>query len=110
MDENEAYRLYDNKERAFVNQKEYSSEKTANQVAERRNQQVGEHRFSAEKYSDVVQRNTPKASGSSALGGGIDIEGLPQRLRPGPKRMAKGGVAKSIDGCAQRGKTRAKRK
>ena len=55
-------------------------------------------------------RVEPKLGGAGGVGGGIDIEGLPQRLRPGPKRMAKGGVAKSIDGIAQRGKTRAKRK
>ena len=55
-------------------------------------------------------RSEPKLSGG--LGGGIDIEGLPQRLRPGGNRMAKGGKIKSAsaraDGCAQRGKTRGK--
>ena len=115
MDENEAYRLYDNTERAFVNQKEYASEKTANQVAERKNQQFGEHRFSAEKYSDIVQRNTPKSSVSIGLGGGsgagVDVEGLPAKLRPrGGKQMKAGGkvgsASKRADGIAQRGKTR----
>ena len=52
----------------------------------------------------------PGTGGGS--GAGVDVEGLPQRLRPGPKKMAKGGsvkvssASKRADGIAKRGKTR----
>lgn len=67
----------------------------------------------ARTYKDLSTgqvRVEPKFGGGS--GAGVDIEGLPKKLRPGPKNMKKGGSvkAKSIDGIAQRGKTRAKRK
>ena len=46
----------------------------------------------------------PSGGGSGA---GVDIEGLPKKLRPGPKNMKKGGsVSKRADGCAIRGKTK----
>ena len=65
----------------------------------------------ARTYKDLSTgqvRVEPKFGGGS--GAGIDIEGLPKRLRPGPKNMKKGGKVKSAsaraDGCAIRGKTR----
>lgn len=115
-DDFEPYRLYDNQTRAFVNQKEYQSEKSANRIAERRNLEYGGHRYSAEKYSDVVRRNTPKAGGAGRAAG-IDVEGM-GGLKPGQSpslenmiRQAKGGkvsASKRADGAAKRGKTRGK--
>ena len=119
-DEIEPYRLYDNKERAFVNQKDYASQSSASKSAERKNLEYGSHRYSAEKYSDIVQRNTPKAEPATSIRGGsgraadMDMGG---GMRPGqspslenPIRQAKGGKVSSAssrgDGIAQRGKTR----
>jgi hypothetical protein len=102
------FRLYDTKERAFVNQKEYKSRQSATRVAEKRNQEYGAHRYSAEKYSDIVRRNTPTSSGGRAStgpsGAGLLHEMNPQKL------YAKGGSVSSAssrgDGCAVRGKTK----
>lgn len=106
MDDNdESYRLYDNKERAFVNQKQYKSRESATRSAEQRNQDYGSHRYSAEKYSDIVSRNTPKGGGGGG-GGGFGTVRSPIDKLP---LMAKGGkvsVSKRADGCAQRGRTR----
>ena len=104
-DEKEAYRLYDNKERAFVNMKEYKSESSANKAAERRNQDFGSSRYSAEKYSDVVSRNTPKSGGG---GGGFSGHMAdPSAVKSLVPNYKKGGTASSrADGIAQRGKTR----
>jgi hypothetical protein len=66
----------------------------------------------ARTYKDLSTgqvRVEPKL-GSAGVGAGIDIEGLPKKIRPGPKNMKQGGMTRSIDGIAQRGKTRAKRK
>ena len=123
-EETESYRLYDNKERAFVNQKDYASQASASKSAERKNLEYGSHRYSAEKYSDIVQRNTPKVEpvtssirGGSGRSADIDMGG---GMRPGqspslesPIRQAKGGkvtssASKRSDGIAQRGKTRGK--
>lgn len=113
-DNEEAYRLYDTKERAFVNQKEYASRTSATRVAERKNQEYGAHRY------DV--KNTPKmkiSGGGSGgvgvsdnremqLGADLDPKAMMQRENRG---MKKGGKVKSAsdraDGCAIRGKTRA---
>ena len=50
--------------------------------------------------------------GGGGSGAGVDIEGLPKKLRSGPKNMKKGGkvssASKRADGIAQRGKTRGK--
>jgi hypothetical protein len=120
VDKTEPYRLYDNKERAFVNQKDYASQSSASKSAERKNLEYGSHRYSAEKYSDIVQRNTPKAEpvtssirGGSGRAADMDMGG---GMRPGqspslenPIRQAKGGkVSSRADGIAQRGKTRGK--
>jgi hypothetical protein len=112
-DENEPYRLYDNKSRAFVNQKEYASESTANKAAERRNLEFGSSRYSAEKYSDVVRRNTPKPSsmtGGGGRAGNLNIDGgmgVGSPSLDNPIKQAKGGMASSrADGVAQRGKTK----
>jgi hypothetical protein len=108
----EAYRLYDNKEKAFVHQKEYKSESSANKVAERRNQEYGAHRYSAEKYSDVKERNTPKSGGSgsvSGMGGQRNSMGMidPSAVTSQIKKYANGGsVSSRADGIAQRGKTK----
>ena len=118
-DSAEPYRLYDTQTKAFVSQKEYASQKTATQAAERRNQEYGAHRYSAEKYSDVVNRNTPKPSSSGGArggggGGGLGALGV---MRPGMSpsadnllNLSKGGMtaSKRADGCAIRGKTRGK--
>ena len=113
-DEKEAYRLYDNKERAFVNMKDYKSESSANRVAERRNQEYGGHRYSAEKFSNIVKQRTPSGGGG---GGGSDAKEMQLGADLDPKaRMKregykKGGAVKSAsaraDGIAIRGKTRA---
>jgi hypothetical protein len=112
-DENEPYRLYDNKERAFVNQKNYMSESTASKAAERRNLDFGAQRYSAEKYSDIVSRNTPKPSsmtGGGGRAGNLNLnggKGLGLLSLDNPTMQAKGGmVSKRADGIAQRGKTR----
>jgi hypothetical protein len=115
-DEKEVYRLYDNKERAFVNMKEYKSESSANKAAESRNQGFGSSRYSAEKYSDVVSRNTPKSGGGGSGGSASDTREMQLGAELDPKAMMKregykkGGAVKSAssraDGCAQRGKTR----
>jgi len=114
-DENEPYRLYDNKSRAFVNQKDYASESTANKAAERRNLEFGSSRYSAEKYSDVVRRNTPKPSsmtGGGGRAGNLNIDGgmgVGSPSLDNPIKQAKGGIASSrADGIAMRGKTRGK--
>ena len=103
IDENEPYRLYDNKERAFVSQKEYASEATANKTAERKNLEHGSHRYSAEKYSDVVQRNTPTSGGGGAM---------PKSNRDITKNYKSGGMvssaSKRADGCCIKGKTKGK--
>lgn len=123
--QNEPYRLYDNKERAFVNQKEYASRNSAYRAAERRNLEYGAHRYSAEKYSDIVQqRNMRNAPGSSnpsgrgaggAGGGSFNFPGS-GGTRPGMSPLddnllglAKGGsvrASRRADGIAQRGKTK----
>ena len=64
-----------------------------------------------------IQRSTsgtlaPRGGGGGS-GAGVDIEGLPAKLRPrGGKQMKKGGKVKSAsaraDGIAKRGKTRGK--
>lgn len=111
---NEAFRLYDNKERAFVSNKEYASESTANKAAERKNQEYGASRYSAEKYSDVVRRNTPAPRGGGGGGrGGFNFGAMKPGVSPAADNLlnlAKGGVAASrrADGIAQRGKTRGK--
>jgi hypothetical protein len=120
-DSAEPYRLYDTQTKAFVSQKEYASQKTATQAAERRNQEYGAHRYSAEKYSDVVNRNTPKPSSSGGSrgggggGGGGGGFGAMGGVRPGMSpasdnllNFSKGGptASKRADGIAQRGKTR----
>ena len=112
MDDNkEPFRLYDNKERAFVNQKDYASQSSAGKVAERKNQEYGSHRYSVEKYGDSVQRNTPKTGGSGRAVS-FDSEG---GMKPGqspsldnPIMRAKGGMTASsrADGCATKGKTK----
>ena len=117
----EPYRLYDNKERAFVNQKDYATQSSASKSAERKNLEYGAHRYSAEKYSDIVQRNTPKADPvTSGIRGGagrtadMDMGG---GMKPGQSpslenliRQAKGGKVSSAssrgDGIARRGKTK----
>jgi hypothetical protein len=66
----EAYRLYDNKEKAFVTQKNYASQSSANKVAENKNKDFGSHRYSAEKYSDIVRMKTPPQPSTSGGGGG----------------------------------------
>ena len=112
-DDTEQYRLYDNKEKAFVHQKEYKSESSANKVAERKNQEYGAHRYSAEKYGDIVRRETPKSSGSgsaSGMGGQRNSMGVidPSAVTSQIPNFKKGGSASSrADGCAIRGKTRA---
>ena len=49
----------------------------------------------------------PSGGGSGA---GVDVEGLPKKLKSGPKNMKKGGVvssaSKRADGCATKGKTK----
>ena len=107
-DEKEAYRLYDNKERAFVNMKEYKSESSANKAAERRNQDFGGSRYSAEKYSDVVSRNTPKSGGGGGgFSGHMADPSAVKSLVPNYKKGGKVSSASSrADGIAQRGKTR----
>ena len=117
----EPFRLYDTKERAFVNQKEYKSHKTASQAAERKNQEYGGHRYSAEKYSDIVNRNErsmskPVASGGGGGGAGtFNMTGGKPGVSPSSDNLlnfSKGGLSKSAskraDGIAQRGKTRGK--
>ena len=66
----EPYRLYDNKERAFVNQKNYASESSAYRVAQKRNIEYGSDRYSAEKYSNIVRMKTPPQPSTSGGGGG----------------------------------------
>jgi len=114
-DENEPYRLYDNKSRAFINQKDYASESTANKAAERRNLEFGSSRYSAEKYSDVVRRNTPKPSsmiGGSGRSGNLNIDGgmgVGSPSLDNPIKQAKGGKVSAstrADGIAQKGKTK----
>ena len=116
-DENEPYRLYDNKSRAFVNQKNYASESTASKAAERRNLDFGAHRYSAEKYSDIVSRNTPKPSsmtGGGGRAGNLNIDGgmgVGSPSLDNTIKQAKGGTvsaSRRADGIAQRGKTRGK--
>jgi hypothetical protein len=121
-DKIEPYRLYDNKVGAFVNQKDYASQSSASRVADRKNLEYGAHRYSAEKYSDIVRRYTPKNEsvtnsirGGSGRSANIDMGG---GIRPGqspslenPIRQAKGGkvssfASKRADGIAQRGKTK----
>lgn len=111
----EAYRLYDNKERAFVNQKDYKSESSANKVAERRNQDFGAHRYSAEKYSDIVRQNTPASKGGGGSGGvsdtremqlGADLDPKAMMRREGYKQGGKVSASSRGDGIAQRGKTK----
>ena len=114
-DENEPYRLYDNKSRAFINQKDYASESTANKAAERRNLEFGSSRYSAEKYSDVVRRNTPKPSsitGGGGRSGNLNIDGgmgVGSPSLDNPIKQAKGGKVSAstrADGCCVKGKTK----
>jgi hypothetical protein len=115
-DDSEAYRLYDNKEKAFVHQKEYKSEDSANRIAERRNQEFGSNRYSAEKYSDIVRRNTPKGGGGSGGEGvsdtremqlGADLDPKAMMKRSGYKKGGKVSSASSrADGIAVKGKTK----
>lgn len=114
-DKDEAFRLYDTKERAFVSNKEYASRTTATRAAERRNQEYGAHRYSAEKYSDIVGRNTPKSGGGSG-GAASDTREMQLGSELDPKAAMKragykkGGAVNSAsaraDGVAQRGKTK----
>jgi hypothetical protein len=133
--QNEPYRLYDNKERAFVNQKQYASLSSANRAAERRNLEYGAHRYSAEKYSNIVQESNLRAErhnmrnmygppsnssgrGAGSTGGGSFNFPGSAGTRPGVSpmddnlaRFAKGGstsVRHRGDGIAQRGKTKGK--
>lgn len=113
---NEPYMLYDTKERAFVSQKEYASRNSATRVAERKNQEYGAHRYQAEKYSDIINRQMPKGGGGS--GGvsvpntremqlGADLDPKAMMKRDGYKKGGKVLSASSrADGCAQRGKTK----
>ena len=107
----EAYRLYDNKEKAFVNQKDYKSESSANKVAERRNQEQGSSRYSAEKYSDIVRQNTPTSkSGGSGMGGGRMDLADPSAVKSLIPNFQRGGTVSAssrADGCCIRGKTKA---
>jgi hypothetical protein len=110
-DEKEPFRLYDNKDRAFVNQKEYASQSSASKVAERKNQEYGSHRYSAEKYNNIVQRNTPKTGGSGKSTPFNSEGGMKPGQSPSlgnPIQMAKGGMTASrrADGCATKGKTK----
>ena len=114
-DKDESFMLYDNKERAFISNKEYASRKTANRAADRKNQEYGAHRYSPERYSDIINRQIPKSGGGSGgaasdtremqLGAELDPKAMMQR-----SGMKKGGVVKSAsnraDGIAQRGKTK----
>lgn len=51
--------------------------------------------------------NMPRSGGG--VGGGVDIEGLPKRLRPGGgKQFKKGGYVKAADGCVKKGHTKGK--
>ena len=68
-----------------------------------------------QKAEEMERRDGKQSRGGGRGAGGIDvdIEGLPQRIRPsGGRRMKKGGkvssASKRADGCAQRGKTRGK--
>jgi len=58
----------------------------------------------------AIRDRGPISGGGS--GAGVDIEGLPKKLKPGPKNMKKGGMvgsaSKRADGCATKGKTRGK--
>lgn len=80
-----------------------------------------EKRMLAEESERLKKEKTPefKASvekairgGGGGSGAGVDIEGLPKKLKSGPKNMKKGGVvgsaSKRADGCATKGKTRGK--
>jgi hypothetical protein len=66
-----------------------------------------------QKAEEMKQRDGKQSRGGGRGAGGIDvdIEGLPQKIRPsGGRRMKKGGSVKSAsaraDGIAKRGKTR----
>jgi hypothetical protein len=91
---NEAFRLYDNKEKAFVTQKNYASESSANKVAENKNKDFGSHRYSAEKYSNIVRMNTPPQPSTS--GGGPGTGGTASDLKQlmNPRAMKSGGKVK----------------
>lgn len=76
------------------------------------------------RYERMQEYKESKGSGTrgGGSGAGVDIEGLPKKLKPGPKNMKKGGSVKSkpkkmanggsaskrADGCAVKGKTRGK--
>jgi hypothetical protein len=93
-DTSEAFRLYDNKEKAFVTQKNYASESSANKVAENKNKDFGSHRYSAEKYSNIVRMKTPPQPSTSGGGGagGAGASGLKNLLDPdSPLNRKKGG-------------------
>ena len=64
-----------------------------------------------EQKAEEMRRGSKQGRGGGAGGIDVDIEGLPQRLRPsGGRRMKAGGKVKSAsaraDGCATKGKTR----
>jgi hypothetical protein len=92
----EAFRLYDNKEKAFVNQKNYVSESSANKVAENKNKDFGSHRYSAEKYSDIVRMKTPPQPSTSGGGGGGMASGATKNLidPDSPLNRKKGGTVR----------------
>ena len=107
MDDNEAFRLYDTKERAFVNQKEYKSRKSATQVAERRNQEYGAHRYSVEKSPKMGGGSGGVDSNRREMQLGADLDPKAMMERSGYKKGGKVSSASSrADGCAQRGKTK----
>jgi hypothetical protein len=118
-DINEPYMLYDTKERAFVSFKEYASRKSANRVADQKNQEYGAHRYQPEKYSDIIGRSMkgideePSAGSMRRPMGGGRGEGpskgnLLHEMNP-QKLYKKGGkvsASSRADGIAQRGKTK----
>jgi hypothetical protein len=113
MDESkEPYRLYDNKEKAFVNMKNYKSWSSATRSADKRNQEYGTYRYSAEKFSDIVNRNAAAqgggGGGSGRLGGRTGLLGSPVGKLP---EMAKGGLARKRPSAqtTQKPKTPAKK-
>jgi len=105
------------KERALakgMSEKEYTEMRDRAQLKASRDIAALEKRIDKEArtYKDPSTgqvRVEPKFGGSS--GAGVDIEGLPKRLRPGYKNMRQGGsvssASKRADGIAIRGKTRA---
>jgi len=107
------------KERALakgMSEKEYMEMRNRAELKASRDIAALEKRIDKEArtYKDLSTgqvRVEPKL-GSAGVGAGIDIEGLPKKIRPGPKNMKKGGkvssASKRADGIAQRGKTRGK--